>query len=177
MSVDYRSLSGPKRLGDRLLEAGLITRTHLDQALEQQDAGVEPRPRLGRTLVELGFVAERDLMQMLSIHLAVPLASLPLDDGLARRPGAVVDPDVAVTAPDALPTPTARLGELVTSLRELADGHHRLSRMLASAEEESRRLAVGHERIRTALAQVREDAAASLGPLLDAARQLAERAR
>jgi hypothetical protein len=230
MSAEYRSLSGPKRLGDRLLEAGLITRTHLDAALEQQHAGGEPRPRLGRTLVDLGFVAERDLMQMLSVHLAIPLAAFPITApdarargaipaGLARRhraipcrvengallvavgtplePGALGELETAAqlpvrlhlapeadiasalathfdelcedgiaapacaavdeAAPDPLSPSTERLTELVNGLRELANRHHRLSNLLVSAGEESRRLAAESE------------------SLIDAARQLFER--
>jgi hypothetical protein len=82
-SREYRSLSGPKRLGDRLLEAGLITRTQLDGALDQQ-AGVVPRPRLGRTLVALGFLTDRDLTQMLSVHFAIPVAPFSIAEADER---------------------------------------------------------------------------------------------
>jgi hypothetical protein len=67
-------LSGPKRLGDRLLEAGLITRTQLDLALERQQTVRETRQRVGRTLVELGFVSDRDLVQLLAVHFGIPAA-------------------------------------------------------------------------------------------------------
>jgi len=80
---DYHSLSGPKRLGDRLLEAGLVTRTQLDQALEQQGTS-SPRVRLGRVLTALGAVSERDLAQMLSVHFAIPLAPFPIADAEPR---------------------------------------------------------------------------------------------
>jgi len=83
-SREYRSLSGPKRLGDRLLEAGLITRTQLDGALDQQQAGVDPRRRLGRTLVELGCLTDRDLTQMLSVHFAIPVAPFSIAEPDAR---------------------------------------------------------------------------------------------
>jgi hypothetical protein len=83
-ALDYASLSGPKRLGDRFLEAGLITRTQLDDALHhQQDAGAERR-RLGRTLVELGMVGDADLTAMLSIHFALPEAPFALADAEAH---------------------------------------------------------------------------------------------
>jgi type IV pilus assembly protein PilB len=83
-SREYRSLRGPKRLGDRLLEAGLITRTQLDGALDQQQAGVAPRQRLGRTLVELGFLTDRDLTQMLSVHFAIPVAPFSIAEADER---------------------------------------------------------------------------------------------
>ena len=99
-SLEYPSLSGPKRLGDRFLEAGLITRTQLDVALERQRTGIDERQRLGRTLVALGVLTDRDLTKMLSVHFAIPVApfsiaeadeqallALPAD--LARRHQAV----------------------------------------------------------------------------------------
>jgi type IV pilus assembly protein PilB len=73
--ADGSPLSGPKRLGDRLLEAGLITRSQLDLALERQETARETRQRLGRTLVELGFVNDRDLVQLLAIHFGLPAAT------------------------------------------------------------------------------------------------------
>ena len=82
--LEYLSLRGPKRLGDRLLEAGLITRTQLDVALDRQQAGVAPRHRLGRTLAELGFLTDRDLIQMLSVHFALPVAPFSIADAEAR---------------------------------------------------------------------------------------------
>ena len=76
MAVAKQSpLAGPKRIGDRLLEAGLITRTQLDLALERQQIARETRQRLGRTLIDLGFLSERDLLQLLSIHFGVPAAA------------------------------------------------------------------------------------------------------
>jgi PAS domain S-box-containing protein len=85
--ADYDALSGPKRFGDRLLDAGLLTRTQLDLALDAQQARRGRRLRLGRTLVELGFLTERDLTQMLSIHLALPMAPFPITDPDARALG------------------------------------------------------------------------------------------
>jgi Type II secretion system (T2SS), protein E, N-terminal domain len=100
MAGDYRPLSGPRPLGDRLLEAGLITRTQLDVALEHQQAGIEGRRRLGQTLVQLGFLTGRELIQTLSVHLGIPIAPpsiLEADEragttvpaGVARRHRAV----------------------------------------------------------------------------------------
>ena len=100
MAGDYRPLSGPRPLGDRLLEAGLITRTQLDVALEHQQAGIGGRRRLGRTLVQLGFLTDHDLTRMLSVHLEIPLTPFPIVEaeecagltvpaGVARRHRAV----------------------------------------------------------------------------------------
>lgn len=71
MTSRYPSLREPIRLGDRLLEAGLITRTELDLALDHQRASGQERPRLGRALVDLGFLAEDDLTDILGVHLSI----------------------------------------------------------------------------------------------------------
>jgi hypothetical protein len=76
------ALSGPKTLGDRLLESGVITRSQLDAALEHQSTAPHRRP-LGRTLVELGFVNDRDLSHALSVHLAIPVLPFALADARA----------------------------------------------------------------------------------------------
>ena len=126
-SREYRSLSGPKRLGDRLLEAGLITRTQLDGALDQQQAGVVPRQRLGRTLVGLGFLTDRDLTQMLSVHFAIPVAPFSIAEAderaialvparVARRrralPCRIVGGSLLIAVADA--APPAMIDELQT---------------------------------------------------------------
>jgi hypothetical protein len=82
-SAEYRSLWGPKLFGDRLLEAGLITRTELDLALDHQRTGID-RQRLGRTLVELGILSDRDLIQMLGVHLAMPIAPFSIAEAEER---------------------------------------------------------------------------------------------
>jgi len=81
---EYAALTGPKRLGDRLLEAGLITRTQLDEALDRQQAATTARPRLGRALVDLGVLGEHDLTRMLSVHFALPAAPFALADADAH---------------------------------------------------------------------------------------------
>jgi beta-lactamase regulating signal transducer with metallopeptidase domain len=58
------------RLGERLLNDGLITKTQLDDALAKQkelrDTGVDKSKTLiGIVLVNLGYVKESDLMQYL----------------------------------------------------------------------------------------------------------------
>ena len=62
-----------KKLGEILLERGLVTREDLDRALEIQR---ERGDKLGRILVDLGFIAQKDLLQALSDQLGVPLAHI-----------------------------------------------------------------------------------------------------
>lgn len=62
-----------RRLGELLLEAGLVDETHLSAALaEQRKWG----GRLGRTLVEMGFVTEEAMATALSRHLGIPEVDL-----------------------------------------------------------------------------------------------------
>jgi hypothetical protein len=82
------ALTGPKTLGDRLLELGLITRTQLDAALEQQ-AIASPRRPLGRILMELGVVNDRELSLALSVHLGIPVLPFALADARAEAIAAV----------------------------------------------------------------------------------------
>src|SRR5688572_11868101 len=65
---DYTVQREPKRLGDRLLEAGLITTTELETALERQREDAGRKLRIGRALVDLGFVTDRELTKLLSVH-------------------------------------------------------------------------------------------------------------
>jgi general secretion pathway protein E len=58
------------RLGEILIERRLITQEDLDRALELQR---ERGDKLGRILVDLGFVAMRDVLSALSEQLQVPL--------------------------------------------------------------------------------------------------------
>ncbi|HTP85510.1 MAG TPA: type II secretion system ATPase GspE [Bryobacteraceae bacterium] len=66
-------LTPRKRLGEILLERRLITQEDLDRALElQKDRG----DKLGKALVDLGFIAMRDVLAALSDQLDVPLVSI-----------------------------------------------------------------------------------------------------
>ncbi|GAB6057781.1 GspE/PulE family protein [Desulfonatronum parangueonense] len=61
------------RLGDLLVDNAVITEGQLQQALaEQKKSG----SRLGRTLIQLGFVAEDRMLAVLSQQLGVPLVDL-----------------------------------------------------------------------------------------------------
>ncbi len=77
------------RLGEILLEKRLIAPDDLDRALEIQR---ERGEKLGKILVDLGFVATRDMLGALSEQLEIPLVgiegpppALPETEGLAPR--------------------------------------------------------------------------------------------
>ena len=63
------------RLGELLIKKGLISAEELEQALEEQKVTEQP---LGRTLVEMGFLTEIQLLTPLAQHFGVPF----LPDGL-----------------------------------------------------------------------------------------------
>jgi general secretion pathway protein E len=63
----------PMRLGEMLIERRQITQEDLDRALEIQR---ERGDKLGKILVDLGFIAMRDVLAALSEQLGVPLAAL-----------------------------------------------------------------------------------------------------
>ncbi len=63
------------RLGDRLLESGLITRHQLDRGLEKH---VSTGQRLGKTLVDLGYLHPDQLMRTLCEDAGIPF--MPLAD-------------------------------------------------------------------------------------------------
>jgi general secretion pathway protein E len=79
----------PARLGEMLIERRQIEQEDLDRALEIQK---ERSDKLGKILVDLGFIATRDVLAALSEQLAVPLATLdgpppsaPEIEGLSPR--------------------------------------------------------------------------------------------
>ena len=77
------------RLGEMLIERRLIEPEDLERALEMQ----RERPdKIGKILVDLGFVAMRDVLAALSAQLSVPLVTIdgpppasPETEGLAAR--------------------------------------------------------------------------------------------
>ncbi|HTO19728.1 MAG TPA: GspE/PulE family protein [Pseudomonas sp.] len=72
MNQDFRQ--GRVRLGDLLIEAGLIDDAQLQRALqEQKRTGV----KLGRAVVDLGFISETRLLKALSEQLRIPFVELP----------------------------------------------------------------------------------------------------
>jgi len=77
------------RLGEMLIARGLISEEDLQRALEIQR---ERGDKIGKILVDLGFVAMRDVLAALSEQLGVPLVSLdgpppvtPETEGLSPR--------------------------------------------------------------------------------------------
>jgi len=77
------------RLGELLIAKRLIQQDDLDRALELQK---ERGEKIGRLLIELGFVAQRDVLAALSEQLRIPLVTIdgttftaPETDGLAAR--------------------------------------------------------------------------------------------
>jgi len=80
--------AAPVRLGQLLIERGLIAGEDLDRALELQK---ERGDKLGRILVDMGYLAQRDLLNALSAQLGLPIATLstlpsaPELEGLSPR--------------------------------------------------------------------------------------------
>ncbi|MBW3697242.1 GspE/PulE family protein [Vibrio sp. T187] len=62
-----------KRLGDLLVEEGIITETQVEQALAAQKSTGR---KLGDTLIELGFLSEQQMLTFLSQQLDLPLIDL-----------------------------------------------------------------------------------------------------
>ncbi len=86
-----------KRLGERLLERGVITQRQLSDALQtQQSTGEE----LGSTLMRLGFVREDDLMRLLCEDANIPFLSLtelePEPEAVRKIPEALARAHAAV---------------------------------------------------------------------------------
>lgn len=83
-----------RRIGDVLVESGVISQEQLEKALEEQRRADGPRRRLGQVVVDMGMATERDVAQ-----------------GLARLLGMqMVDLSKAIPAPDVvrlLPRPVA----------------------------------------------------------------------
>ena len=86
------------RLGDLLVESGLITEEQLDLALKEQK---KLGRKLGSTLIELGMIDEDSILNLLSSQLGIPLIDLTnysfdeqvvrqLSESIARRYRAIV---------------------------------------------------------------------------------------
>ncbi|WP_328379764.1 GspE/PulE family protein [Streptomyces sp. NBC_00440] len=78
------------RIGELLVQRGLLTPAQVDEALLQQSTSGK---RLGTLLVELGMVDERSLIEALSVQLDVPVADLHQSEP---------DPEAAARVPEAL---------------------------------------------------------------------------
>ena len=67
-----------RRIGEVLVEQGLLTEDQLEQVLAMQHAtepGV-PRPRLGSLVIDAGFATEMQVAEALAEALALPLVDL-----------------------------------------------------------------------------------------------------
>ncbi len=65
--------SGRKKMGELLIEHGIITREQLDEALDVQRHSEE---LIGRIMVNLGFLNELDVLKMYALQLGVPFVDL-----------------------------------------------------------------------------------------------------
>ncbi len=66
-----------KRLGDLLLEAGLITAEQLSKALAVQQ---KTKERLGKVLINIGYITEEGIIEVLEFQLGVPHMDLSAVD-------------------------------------------------------------------------------------------------
>ena len=62
-----------KRLGDLLIEEGIVTAEQIEQALDNQQSSGR---KLGDTLISMGFLSEQQMLQFLSQQLDIPLVDL-----------------------------------------------------------------------------------------------------
>lgn len=62
-----------KRLGDLLVEEGIVDQSQLEQALDQQQTTGR---KLGATLISMGFLTEQQMLQFLSRQLDIPQVDL-----------------------------------------------------------------------------------------------------
>lgn len=150
-----------KRLGDLLVEEGIITEAQVEQALSAQKSSGR---KLGDALIELGFLSEQQMLSFLSQQLDIPLIDLSraavdvesvqlLPEVHARRLRALVigrqgdTLRVAMSDPADLFAQEALLGQLgdyalefvVAPERQLVDGfdrYYRRTKEIASFAEQ-----------------------------------------
>jgi len=79
------------RIGDLLIQAGLVTREKVDEALRDQAAG--KKKRVGELLIEKGLINEDQLLQALSAKFRMPIVDLeevsPHEDALNTLTGSM----------------------------------------------------------------------------------------
>ncbi|MBI5599024.1 MAG: Flp pilus assembly complex ATPase component TadA [Deltaproteobacteria bacterium] len=85
-----KTLNGSKKLGEILVESGLITKDQLSRSIEEQK---KTRKRLGEVLVESRLLTEADISRTLSIQLAIPYTDIS---------SAVVEPEAVESVPEKL---------------------------------------------------------------------------
>ncbi|MBA4373667.1 MAG: type II secretion system protein GspE [Thermodesulfovibrio sp.] len=74
------------KLGEILIDKGLISRDQLDHALKNQKAGGMGQKRIGSYLIDLGFVSEEEITQALGMQFNIPVMKL---DGIRIKPEAL----------------------------------------------------------------------------------------
>ncbi|MDW1951679.1 MSHA biogenesis protein MshE, partial [Vibrio sp. 812(2023)] len=62
-----------KRLGDLLVEEGIVSEDQIQQALSAQRSTGQ---KLGDALIDLGFITEKQMLEFLSQQLGLPLIDL-----------------------------------------------------------------------------------------------------
>lgn len=75
-----------KKLGDILIDSGLLTQENLEKALEQQQASGK---KLGSVIVEMGLLSEEDIMQALEYQTRIPyikISEIQIDN---KAPGLI----------------------------------------------------------------------------------------
>ncbi len=117
------------RLGEILIERRLLTPEDLEKALEIQK---ERNEKIGKILIDLGFVAQRDVIAALSDQLGIPLAKLdspppvtPETEGLTPKflrqfkclPLTVTDSTLTLAMADPLDFETISVVKSVTGMR------------------------------------------------------------
>ena len=133
------------RLGEILVQAGVIDEFQLSAALEEQQRRGH---RLGMTLVQLGFLAEPDLVRALASQLQIPIV---------RLDGKGVDREILELVP-----------------QDLAEKHNVLPLFIKNLEA-GRELCLGMENPcdRLALEDIARHAGMAVAPVIVAASELA----
>ncbi|MGA2263905.1 MAG: type II secretion system ATPase GspE [Acidobacteriota bacterium] len=72
MSIKVQAVKSRKLIGQVFLERGLVDEEELRTALNLQE---ESREKLGKLLVDLGYVSEKDCLAVVSEHLDIPAIS------------------------------------------------------------------------------------------------------
>ena len=78
MSIKVSAFKSRKLVGEMFLERGLVDEEELRTALNLQS---ESREKIGKLLVDLGYVSEKDCLAVLSEHLNVPVSFPPRNVG------------------------------------------------------------------------------------------------
>ena len=72
MSIKIETLKSKKLIGQIFLERGLIDEEELRTALNLQ---ADSKEKIGKLLVDLGYVSEKDCLAVVSEHISVPVMS------------------------------------------------------------------------------------------------------